>query len=144
MTIRPAQESDFARVTELLEELGRPRIPDAEYGDYRQAYLDQLEAPDVAHLVAVDDGFVVGFCSLVFRPRLNAVRPEAWIPDLIVESSARGRGAGGALLDEVESRARARGCFGIALESGHERREAHLLYRMVGMEDAGKSFRKWL
>ena len=144
MNVRPAQESDFARVTELLENDGRPRIPHAEYTEYRQAYVDRLEEPDTANRVAVDDGQIVGFCSIQFRARFNHMRPEAWIADLVVEPSARGRGGGRALLDEAEVRARARDCWGIALESPDDRKESHLLYRMTGMEDAGRFFRKRL
>jgi GNAT superfamily N-acetyltransferase len=144
MNVRPAQESDFARVTELLEQDGRPRIPHAEYVDYRESYVERLGDPGTENLVAVDDGAIVGFCSMQFRHRFNHMRPEAWIADLVVEPSARGRGAGRALLDAAEERARARDCWGMALESADDRREAHLLFRMTGMEDAGRYFRKRL
>jgi GNAT superfamily N-acetyltransferase len=144
MNVRPAQESDFARVSELLENDGRPRIPHAEYTEYRQAYIDRLDEPDTVNRVAVDDGQIVGFCSIQFRARFNHMRPEAWIADLVVEPSARGRGAGRALLDDAEQCARDRDAWEIALESPDERKEAHLLYPMTGMEDAGRFFRKRL
>ena len=142
MLVRPAHESDFAQVTELLEELGRPRVAYDRYGDVRDLYLSQLDDPDAEHLVAVESGAVVGFCSMHFRRRLNRMDPEAWIPDLIVTREARGHGTARSLLLEAEERARARGCWAIALESGHDRSDAHLLYRMAGMEEAGKFFRK--
>ena len=144
MNVRDAQESDFARVTELLENDGRPRIPHAEYTDYREAYVQRLGEAGTTNLVAVDDGVIVGFCSIQFRDRFNHMRPEAWIADLVVEPTAQGRGAGRALLDAAEERARAHDCWGMALESTDDRREAHLLYRMTGMEDAGRYFRKRL
>jgi GNAT superfamily N-acetyltransferase len=142
MTVRAAQETDFARVTELLEELGRARVTHDSYAQARQVYLDQLADPDAAHLVAVHDGAVVGFCSLHFRMRLNSTTPQAWIPDLFVDPAARGRGAAKALLIEAEELARRRGCWELTLESGHERSEAHLLYSAAGMQDAGRFFRK--
>src|SRR5207247_698130 len=92
MNVRDAQESDFARVTELLENDGRPRIPHAEYTEYREAYVQRLDHFDTTNLVAVDDGLIVGFCSIQFRHRFNHMRPEAWIADLVVEPTARGRG----------------------------------------------------
>jgi GNAT superfamily N-acetyltransferase len=142
MTVRAAQETDFARVTELLEELGRARVTHDSYGQARQVYLDQLADPDAAHLVALDGGVVIGFCSLHFRMRLNQTTPEAWIPDLFVDPAARGRGAAKALLIEAERLAAERGCHQLVLESGHQRSEAHLLYSAAGMKEVGKSFWK--
>jgi GNAT superfamily N-acetyltransferase len=142
MTVRAAQEKDFARVTELLEALGRARVTHDSYASARQVYLDQLSDPETSHLVAVDDGEVLGFCSLHFRMRLNRVTPEAWIPDLFVDPRSRGRGAAKALLMEAEELARDRGCHQLVLESGYNRSEAHLLYSAAGMRDTGKSFQK--
>jgi GNAT superfamily N-acetyltransferase len=144
MTVRPAQETDFARVTELLESLGRAHVMHDSYALAREVYLDQLADPDAAHLVAIDNGVVGGFCSLHFRTRLNHTTPQAWIPDLFVDPSARGRGTAKALLIEAERLARERGCHELTLESGYERSDAHLLYSADGMQDAGKFFRKAL
>jgi GNAT superfamily N-acetyltransferase len=144
MTVRSAQETDFVRVAELLEALGRPRIAHDGYARARQLYLDQLADPNAAHLVVVDGGVVVGFCSLHFRTRLNRAAPQAWIPDLFVDPASRGRGAAKTLLIAAEKEARDRGCYELALESSYDRSEAHLLYSAAGMQDAGKFFRKAL
>ena len=145
MTIRRAQLSDFAAVSDLLEQLGRGRVTHETYAACREVYAAQLEDPGTDHLVAVDErGNVVGFCSLHYRSRLNRPRPQAWIPDLVVTPAARGRGTARALLDEAEALAREQGCWEVTLESGHERREAHLLYTAAGMQEVGKAFRKAL
>jgi GNAT superfamily N-acetyltransferase len=81
---------------------------------------------------------VVAFCSL------HHSTPDAWVPDLIVTEAARRRGAARMLLEEVERRARVRGCWQLTLESAHFRKEAHQLYRAVGLEDVGLSFHKLL
>jgi GNAT superfamily N-acetyltransferase len=144
-SIRPAVISDFVRVTELLELLGRPRITHEDYAACRDIYGAQLEDPNTYHLVAVDShDDAVGFCSLHFRVRLNRPELEAWVPDLIVRDSARGRGTARALLHEAERTARERGCRRITLESGDDRSAAHLLYRAAGMQDAGRVFHKSL
>jgi ribosomal protein S18 acetylase RimI-like enzyme len=142
MTVRTAQETDFARVTELLEALGRARVTHDSYAQAREVFLNQLDDPNTAHLVAIDGGVVAGFCSLHFRSRLNHTTPQAWIPDLFVDPATRGRGAAKTLLIEAERLSRERGCYELALESGYERSEAHLLYSAAGMQDAGKFFRK--
>lgn len=143
MRVRPAEMSDFAAVTDLLEQLGRARVTHEDYATCRDLFGRQLQDGDTDHLVAEDErGNVVGFCSLHYRRRLNYTRPQGWIPDLIVTPAARGRGTARALLDRAEELSRARGCWEVTLESGYDRREAHLLYTAAGMQDAGKMFRK--
>lgn len=138
--VRPATAQDFTAVAGLLAELGRPAVTQQTEAAARELYRRHLARTDTASLVAESDGQIVGFLSLEFRERLNQVRPQAWIPDLIVTPSYRQRGIAKALLAEAFARARERGCFGITLESGAHRKEAHQLYLRVGMEDAGKFF----
>jgi GNAT superfamily N-acetyltransferase len=140
--IRLADGGDFDAATALLEELGRAVVTAETRPACRTLFEEQVADGDSAHLVAEEGGRVIGFCSLHFRERLNYVRPEAWIPDLIVTASARRRGAARLLLEEAERRARVRGSGQLTLESGYERAEAHLLYAALGMEDAGKQFKK--
>ncbi|MDX6667061.1 MAG: hypothetical protein QOK04_441 [Solirubrobacteraceae bacterium] len=144
MNVRPAQEEDFGTITRLLEELGRPTVTLRTRSECKAIFSEQLADPNTEHLVAVTDrDMIVGFCSLHFRSRLNQPDPQAWVPDLIVESARRGRGVARLLLAAVEDRARERGCFEVTVESSsYEPNEADLLYTGAGMTDAGKSFRK--
>jgi GNAT superfamily N-acetyltransferase len=131
--VRDAAASDFEAVAALLTELGRSPIGDDTRASFLETYQTQLADPTASHLVAEVDGRVVGFCSLHFRDRLNRIRREAWVPDLIVDPSARGLGAGRALLAEAFQRADRAGCWAITLESGEQRKIAHQLYRSMGM-----------
>jgi GNAT superfamily N-acetyltransferase len=133
VTVREAGSEDFEAVAALLTELGRSAIGEGTRPAFLETYREQLADPGAAHLVAEIDGRVVGFCSLHFRDRLNRVRKEAWVPDLIVEPSARGHGAGRALLRAAFDRADAEGCWAITLESGEQRKIAHELYRSMQM-----------
>ena len=144
MKVRPAVSEDFDAVTALLEELGRPEVTDDTREECRAIFERQVADREAAHLVAEDEGAVVGFCSLHFRDRLNFTTPDAWVPDLIVAEGARRRGAGRALLEEAERQARERGCWMLTLESAHRRVEAHLFYTAFGMSDTAKSFEKRL
>jgi PhnO protein len=144
-TIRQARGDDFEAVTALLEGLGRPRVTDATRDDARAVFRSQVVDPASHHLVAEDEaGELVAVCSLHFRTRLNQTTEEAWVPDLFVAEHARLRGIAFALLEEAERRARERGCWHLTLESGHQRAEAHALYRRFRMRDAGRSFSKLL
>jgi GNAT superfamily N-acetyltransferase len=144
-TIRAARGDDFEAVTRLLEALGRAQVTDATRDQVRAVFREQVVDSAAHHMVAEDaSGEIVAFCSLHFRRRLNHAAEEAWIPDLFVAERARRGGIGVALLEEAERRANARGCGQLTLESGHQRAEAHHLYRSFRMRDAGKSFTKRL
>ena len=141
--MRAARRDDFGAVTALLEKLGRVAVTDATREDARAVYHQQVIDPNAHHLVVEDaEGNLVAFCSLHFRTRLNYPTEEAWIPDLIVAEHARSQGIAMALLEEAERRALDRGCWHLTLESGHQRAEAHALYRRFRMRDAGRYFSK--
>jgi GNAT superfamily N-acetyltransferase len=142
MRIRAARRDDFEVVARLLEELGRPAVTSATEADCRAVYEKEVFDPDCHHIVAEDERGVTAFASAYFRSRLNHPTEEVWVADLIVTESARRRGTGRALLDEIEQRARDRGCHKIELESAYFRAEAHHMYRQFKMRDVGKSFEK--
>lgn len=146
ITIRPARGDDFEAVARLLEGLGRATVTDETRAEVEALFRQQVVDPTAHHMVAEDStsGTVVAFCSLHFRRRLNYTREEAWIPDLFVADAARRRGIAMALLEEAERRALARDCGQLSLESGHQRAEAHDLYRRFRMRDAGRYFTKRL
>ena len=141
MHVREARPDDWPAVSALLAELGRPDVRgnDDEH-EHERAFLRYLERDDTVALVADDDGHVIGFVDLEFRQRLNFETPEAWIPDLVVAETARGTGAGRALLDEADRLARERGCWGMTLESANWRESSHAFYEHVGWADTGKAF----
>ncbi len=138
--VRRAAAQDFGVVAALLAELGRPQLTAETEGPARDVYLRHLSRKDTASLVADCEGRVVGFMSLEFRDRLNRVRPQAWIPDLIVTAQYRERGIARALLEAGFAIAREQGCWGVTLESGYHRQAAHRLYLRGAMADAGKYF----
>lgn len=145
MNVRPAGAADFARVTELLETLGRAEVTPETEAECRRLFEAQVEDDESCPLVVEDDeGAVIACCSLHFRPRLNRPVPDAWIPDLVVDPAARRQGAGRAMLAEAERRARERGCWQLTLESGYRRTEAHAMYESFGMANQGYYFGKLL
>ena len=138
--IRSAAPADFEHIARLLEELGRSPVVPQHAEHFRTTYLRHLARADTSDIVAVQDDQIVGFLSLEFRERLNRSTLEAWIPDLIVTSSARGHGYGRQLLEAALHLARSRGCHCITLESGYQRTIAHQLYTNSGMVNAGYYF----
>lgn len=140
LEIRPIDEEDFEDVTRLLAELGRPAPTEEKVPALRRTYLQHVGRADTGSMLAILDGAAVGFVSLELRQPFFTVAPQAWIPDLIVTDSARGRHVGSALLDAAFAEAQGRGAYAVALESGHHRAVAHQLYLAAGMSDVGSFY----
>jgi len=142
--VRLAVAEDFAHVSALLTELGRPPVTEAAMQAARAVYGRHLAREGTASLVAARGGELLGFLSLEVREHLNYTRPQAWIPDLIVTEAARGQGAGRALLGRAFEIARGRGCDRVRLESGYARTVAHQVYLAAGMSNDGYYFTRSL
>jgi ribosomal protein S18 acetylase RimI-like enzyme len=78
------------------------------------------------------DGPLLGSLTLVVFRIPTGLR--AWIEDVVVDSSARGRGVGAALVRAAIDRARALGCRNVDLTSRPSREEANRLYVRLGFE----------
>ncbi len=134
--VRLATEADIPVLLPLLKELGRPHADPAD-ARVTDVYRQHLSDPDQLVLVVELGGRVVGMVEGTFRTRLNWTLRELWACDLIVTESARGHGAGRALLNDLIVRARRASCRRITLESGHSRHAAHHIYQSLGFEDRG-------
>jgi len=140
--IRPIvdDDADFEAVTRLLAELGRPSPVEERLPALRRTYASHVGRADTGSLLATLDDQPVGFVSLEVRQPFFTTAPQAWIPDLIVTESARGRDVGAALLDAAFAESIRRGAYAAALESGHQRAVAHRLYTAAGMSDVGSFY----
>ena len=97
--------------------------------------LAQMVASDANHvLVAVDaGGAVLGSMTLIVFRIPTGIR--AWIEDVVVDDSARGRGVGEALNRHAIDLAYERGAKTIDLTSRPSREVANRLYRKLGFEE---------
>jgi predicted GNAT family N-acyltransferase len=86
---------------------------------------------EAIHLVAMDDGRVIGTCRLVMRGNV------ARLGRLAVESDARRRGVGAAILAAASGAARTAGATEIDL---HAQTYALALYRNDGYREHGREF----
>ena len=75
-------------------------------------------------------GKLLGMASIYFEDLL--ARKTAWIEDVVVDMSARGKGIGKALVIKLLELAQIRGASEINLTSRPERKEANLLYEKLG------------
>ena len=81
-------------------------------------------------LVAREGQTIVGSLTLVVFPIPTGIR--AWIEDVVVDQSARGKGVGEALNSFALRRARERGAKTVDLTSRPSREAANRLYQRLG------------
>ncbi len=86
---------------------------------------------EATHIVALEDGAVIGTCRLLFRGDV------ARLGRLAVERERRGDGVAAAILREAERVAAETGAATIAL---HAQTYALALYRQAGYEERGSTF----
>ena len=108
----------------------RRRVFVDEQGVTLTADQDGLD-PEATHIVALDDGRVVGTCRLVFDDGV------ARLGRMAVEPGLRGRGIGAAVLEVAERESRAAGAQRIRL---HAQQAARSVYERSGFQVRGAEF----
>ncbi|MBV8531681.1 MAG: GNAT family N-acetyltransferase [Candidatus Eremiobacteraeota bacterium] len=123
--IRTASSSDAARIAELTRQLGYDVSAQEiagrlrRRGERREVFVAVCADLVIGWAaVCVDAPFIEGFC--------------ACIEGLVVDETARSRGAGALLLSAAEAWARTRGCTAIRVGSNVVRERAHAFYHRRG------------
>jgi len=130
--IREASSADSDPITALLSELGY-EVPAPLVADRLRRFA---ESNDRRVLVAEAEaeGPVVGLLSLTWQEWLSHERLVARVTELVVASTARGRGVGKKLIDEAAAIAKQRRCELIEVTTALARDEAHSFYEAAGFE----------
>jgi predicted GNAT family N-acyltransferase len=118
-------ESELAAALEL-----RGRVFCDEQGVSFEADQDGRD-PEATHIVAVDDGVVIGTCRLLFRGKV------ARLGRLAVERDRRGENVAAEILREADRVATQAHAEKIAL---HAQTYARALYEHAGYEEYGPTF----
>ena len=124
-SVTPEMIEAFARLVPQLSSSSPPPT---------HAELGQIVASPASALLLAMDGrsVIVGSLTLVFFRVPTGVR--AWIEDVVVDESARGAGAGEALVVAALHRADAEGAKSVDLTSRPSREAANRLYQRLGFE----------
>lgn len=94
-------------------------------------HLERIVNSDSCRLLLAREGeHIVGSLTLVVFPIPTGSR--AWIEDVVVDSSARGKGVGEALNMKALEIARAEGAVTVDLTSRPSREAANRLYQRIG------------
>jgi predicted GNAT family N-acyltransferase len=118
-------QSEVAAALELRE-----RVFCEEQGVSFEADQDGRD-PEATHIVAVDDGVVIGTCRLLFRG------PVARLGRLAVQRERRGESVAEQILREADRIAAEAGSESIAL---HAQTYARALYERAGYREHGPTF----
>lgn len=121
LDVRPADPFDAAPIAAILEDARIVMAAAEPEALVRQRIRHEIEtAGDAERDIFVaehEERGVVGFATVDWIRDLR-LGPGGLLSDLFVHGSARGQGAGSALLERVESEARARGCARLVLHTG--------------------------
>ena len=127
---------DIERVTqvtpELMEALGRliPQLSTARLPTRDE--VEELVASQASTLLVVRNPEIVGALTLiVFRTPTGV---HAWIEDVVVDSTMRGRGIGEALTRDAIARAKLLGANEVNLTTRPSREAANRLYQRIGFQ----------
>jgi GNAT superfamily N-acetyltransferase len=141
--VRLARPDDWRAVAGLLVELGRG-VAEGTADDvtHQLQFAGHIRRIDNVTLVAQVGDQILGVIDMEYHQRLGDYRPQARVHDLVVTDSARGQGAGRALLSKAEDLARKRGCFRMALVTAAWRQDAIAFYEREGWANYGEWFVK--
>jgi ribosomal protein S18 acetylase RimI-like enzyme len=139
MNVERVTEADQAladAVARLVPQLSPRRQPAG------LAELGELVAtPGTSLIVARDGAEVLGMLTLIVYRVPTGTR--AWIHDVVVDESARGRGVGEALAREALRLAEDAGAISVELTTRQEREAANRLYRRLGFEQRETNVYVW-
>lgn len=139
ISVRRAAAADIPRLCELLALLFTQEAefsPDA--GRQSRALGCILDDPATGMIVcatAADDQ-IIGMVSLLFTISTAEGGRAAWLEDMVVDPSWRGRGVGERLLEEAVSRGRAAGCTRLTLLTDETNDGARRFYTRAGFVES--------
>lgn len=136
--VRPLEERDLPAVLDLLEELSEVASSTSSFTPEHLASLfrEMSTFPEVyLNLVAVVDGEVAGFISLVFYRTFFHEGGTALINELVVKKERRGLGIGQRLVAAAKEAALARGMDELEVGTERANTSAQAFYRKCGFDE---------
>lgn len=132
VTIRPVEPADFTAwlpLCEAYQDFYNVTFPDAVTREVFARFFRDDEPSEAA--VAVVDGELVGYVTLIFHRTTWSTQDFCYLEDLYVDPAGRRQGVGEALIDWAKSRANARDCARLYWHTQHFNARARSLYDRV-------------
>jgi GNAT superfamily N-acetyltransferase len=124
MRIRDAEPGDIPALARLLASLEAAGWAQGKDGaEVEEVVATRLlgKTAGTSLRVAEAEGKLAGYASAHWLPNLILGGTEGYISELFVAPDSRGKGIGGALLNDLEAQARVRGCIRLSLLNLRER-----------------------
>jgi len=136
-------EEAMSATNEVMAALDRlvPQLSRTSPVPSRAEVAEIVASPATLLLVARIDDAIVGSLTLVLFRIPTGVR--AWVEDVVVDESVRGRGVGEALCRDALRRAVAAGARTVDLTSRPSREAANRMYRRLGFEPRSTNVYRW-
>ncbi len=132
MTVNVVEVLDVdQRLLDAFERL-TPQLSSSGIVPGEDVLTEIVKSPATVLLMADDDGEYLGSLTLVLFRIPTGMR--AWIEDVVVDESARGKGVGSALNLAAIERAQRVGARTVDLTSRPSRQAANRLYQRLGFE----------
>lgn len=129
--IRRATRADMPAILELLRELATfEDLAPPDGAGYARLMQDLGRRFDA--FVAVDEGKTVAYAIVYETYSSFAAKPALWLEDVYVTPSARRKGVGRAILEEVKREAKRRGCVRVAWAVLDWNTDAQKMYEALG------------
>jgi len=147
LLVRPAARSDYEQWLPLWDgynafygRSGPTALPRDTTRVTWQRFFDAYEP--IHCLVAESGGGLVGLAHYLFHRSTTAVEPVCYLQDLFTIETARGKGVGGALINEVYHQARAAGTPRVYWQTHETNRTAQALYDKLAERSGFIVYRK--
>ena len=145
LLIREFTHDGISPILNLLYDLDRPRpLDDNEVRIFKNKFGDYSLDSQKNLIVAQQDEKIVGVVSIIYLQRLNRIKTEMYIPELIITEKLRHLGIGKKLMQYCMELAKKKNCYRIRLESGNSRKESHKFYKSIGFEQSAQFFSKYV
>lgn len=140
MEIREIEFAEIEGVLKLIDQYERPSSP-WPTAENREQIFNQLKESGGSVLGAVDNGKIVGTCTVNICPNFSwSGRPYAIIENVIVTKDERNKGIGKALLTAAKDYARSKNCYKVALLTGAKEKFVLQFYESAGFDRSKTGF----
>ena len=147
LLIRPVQQSDFPQWKMLWDgynafygRKGDTALPEATTAMTWSRFFDSYEP--VHAFVAEQSGQILGLVHYLFHRSTISIQPTCYLQDLFTAESARGKGVGRALIQEVYRIAAEAGCARVYWLTHETNSTAMQLYDKVAEKSGFVVYRK--
>jgi GNAT superfamily N-acetyltransferase len=109
----------------------------------RMTWLRFFDAYEPVHcLVAESNNRLLGLAHYLFHRSTIAIEPVCYLQDLFTDEAARGKGIGGALIDEIYRQARSAGAARVYWHTHETNHTAQALYDKIAERSGFIVYRK--